>query len=157
MQKLNKKGFTLIELLVVIAIIGILASIMVVSLTGARSKANDAKRQSELNQLRTAMTLYYDDHNQDYPNTDCTSANTTTNGCVFATADGDNPLKPEYMAQPIATIGSLTYTYNYTAATPNAYVAYVTLEAPATTTYYCIDSTGKAEQTTSAVSGQACP
>lgn len=59
----NKKGFTLIELLVVIAIIGILSAIGLVSLNGAREKARDAKRQSDLAQLRSAMALYFDDQN----------------------------------------------------------------------------------------------
>ncbi len=44
----NKKGFTLIELLVVIAIIGILSSVVVSSMTNARTKAKTAAFQAEV-------------------------------------------------------------------------------------------------------------
>jgi prepilin-type N-terminal cleavage/methylation domain-containing protein len=56
-----KKGFTLIELLVVIAIIGMLTSVVLVSMGGARKKARDAKRQMDIRQISTAMELAYSD------------------------------------------------------------------------------------------------
>ncbi len=58
-MKKNIKGFTLIELLVVIAIIGLLSTLAVVSLNSARQKARDARRQSDLRQISTAMELYH--------------------------------------------------------------------------------------------------
>jgi len=57
----KKKGFTLIELLVVIAIIGILATIVLVSLNSARVKARNARRQSDIHQISLAMEMCYDD------------------------------------------------------------------------------------------------
>jgi prepilin-type N-terminal cleavage/methylation domain-containing protein len=58
MQNKVARGFTLIELLVVIAIIGLLASIVLVSLNSARSKGRDAKRVAELQQMSRAIALH---------------------------------------------------------------------------------------------------
>lgn len=65
-MKNNNKGFTLIELLVVIAIIGLLSTLAVVSLNGARVKARNARRMSDLKQISTAMELYSSE-NSYYP------------------------------------------------------------------------------------------
>ena len=64
----NKKGFTLVELLVVIAIIGILASIVVVSLSDQSDKANDAKIKSSLSQLAATSVIHKGDNSNSYAN-----------------------------------------------------------------------------------------
>jgi len=66
--KKKKKGFTLIELLVVIAIIGILAGIVLVSLTGARNKGKDARILSDLTQTRSIAELIADSETTGYTN-----------------------------------------------------------------------------------------
>jgi len=68
-KKHLKSGFTLIELLVVITIIGVLTSLFVSNMVGVRERAKDARSKSNLNELKTALRLYYND-NQNYPATD---------------------------------------------------------------------------------------
>jgi type II secretion system protein G len=51
------KSFTLIELLVVIAIIGLLSSIVLVSLNGTREKARIAKAREEITAIHKAILL----------------------------------------------------------------------------------------------------
>jgi prepilin-type N-terminal cleavage/methylation domain-containing protein len=64
----RKSGFTLLELIVVVAIIAILVAIVVVAINPVRliGEANDAKKREELNQLKNALQLYYNDNNS-YP------------------------------------------------------------------------------------------
>ncbi len=57
-NKMKNKAFTLLELLVVIAIIGILATIVLVSLQGARRRAQDSAIVSEMSQIRTAAEMH---------------------------------------------------------------------------------------------------
>ena len=63
---MQNRGFTLIELLVVIAIIGLLASIVIASLTSVQAKARDTHRMEDINQLERALALYAADYSH-YP------------------------------------------------------------------------------------------
>lgn len=131
MKNTLKRGFTLIELLVVIAIIGILASVVLASLNSARDKGEDAAIKSNLNNIRAQAELFYDD-NGDYDNV-----------CV----DDDN------VAQGVAAAGGECY------ATADVWAAFAPLSS-ATTSSYCVDSTGSATTTATASIGSsatACP
>lgn len=70
MMLIKDRGFTLIELLVVIAIIGMLSSVVLASLNGARVKSRDARRIADLNQIRVALEMYFDDNGY-YPRSGC--------------------------------------------------------------------------------------
>jgi len=73
-------GFTLVELLVVIAIIGILAGIGLSTFTSSQAKSRDAKRKADLQQIGSALELYYNDYGQ-YPAPDA-------NGNIMGCTDG---------------------------------------------------------------------
>jgi prepilin-type N-terminal cleavage/methylation domain-containing protein len=116
-----KKGFTLIELLVVIAIIGILASIVLVSLSTARNKAKDARAQAEMAQIRTAAEIY----NSDVGNYGAMAC-TTTSPNIKALCDDIN-------IQVGTTPTVIIKTDN------SAYCVWVKLIS---TKYWCVDSLG---------------
>lgn len=70
----QRRGFTLIELLVVIAIIGVLSGVVLASLNAARGKARDARRLSDMKEIRTALELYALNNGGRYP-VGCRGAN----------------------------------------------------------------------------------
>ncbi|MAF20831.1 MAG: hypothetical protein CMI55_04085 [Parcubacteria group bacterium] len=123
-RRKGQKGFTLIELLVVIAIIGILATIVLVSLNTARQKARDTRRLSDIRQVALALEMYYDD-NTGYP------ADTTANDDDWSVLDTELEASPGYMTSVPTDPGSNTYVYHPDGASANAaqnYVLGATLE-----------------------------
>jgi prepilin-type N-terminal cleavage/methylation domain-containing protein len=75
---MNKKGFTLIELLIVVVIIGILAAIAIPKFGESRERAYVSAMQSDMNQLRTAMEMCYQDSGFTYVGCDETLINAST-------------------------------------------------------------------------------
>ena len=63
---MKKFGFSLIELIIVIAILGILAGMMSGNFFSSLRKSRDAKRKTDLENVKHALELYYNDYKK-YP------------------------------------------------------------------------------------------
>lgn len=117
----SQKGFTLLELLIVISIIGILATLVVVNLGGARGSARDAQRISDLKTIQTALEAYFNDYGC-YPannsgGADCANSNNWVGPVESTSAEWSSlfeTLVPRYLAQvPEDPINSQDFYYSY--------------------------------------------
>jgi prepilin-type N-terminal cleavage/methylation domain-containing protein/prepilin-type processing-associated H-X9-DG protein len=98
MKKRNRPAFTLIELLVVMAIISILASLLLPTLSKAKSKTQQTACLNKLKQWGIAVLLYKDDNDDFLPREKCV---TTTHSWADISAVNNrdvwcNALPPAY-------------------------------------------------------------
>jgi prepilin-type N-terminal cleavage/methylation domain-containing protein len=63
----SREGFTLIEILVVVILLGILATIIIPQISVSTEDAKLNTLKTNLNHLRSAVELYYYQHNNTYP------------------------------------------------------------------------------------------
>ncbi|MFA6459225.1 MAG: type II secretion system protein [Candidatus Paceibacterota bacterium] len=140
-MKKYTKGFTLIELLVVIAIIGILASVVLVSLNSARQKGKDARVISTIQQLRV-------DAESAYNGADYSTAMTASYVGVAHAGGFNNTLNRAILLTDASTQGSTVFAK--TNAGPTAYTIYGSLPSTlsGTVAYFCIGSSGDTKQNT---------
>lgn len=139
------RGFTLIELLVVVAIIGILAAIVLTSLSSAKNKGGDAGVQTDLGSIRNQAELFYSNNNNSYlPAGGSTFAIAT---CPTYSASGTNMLaKDQNLANEIAgAVGNGKGSACYNSATNWAVAVALKSGGTAGDTIpdsWCVDNTG---------------
>lgn len=91
----NLTGFTLLEMLVVIGIIGILVTLGFTSYSTVQKSARDAKRKSDLEQVRTALEMYRS-NNDAYPIGTWTNLSDLTQPVTYLKSLPTDPKNPTY-------------------------------------------------------------
>ena len=133
-------GFTLIELLVVIAIIGLLSSVVLASLNGARNKGADAAIKSQLKSLQSQAEIIYDNAVPNSYEGVCEDTNVVSQVTAAKNAGG---------ATTVSFVDTTASVHDTTAVCHDSADAYA-VEVPLKTTNtqsWCVDSDGAAAAT----------
>lgn len=144
-MKTIKSGFTLIELLVVIAIIGVLASVVLVSLNSARAKGKDARIQEEMTHIRSLLNIgylnnTYNDLTAGGSHVDTLTVGSSNNANITLAAT-DMGIQSGWAG---GTVGGITVYSNDTTSNPRDWGIY----AKTNSGYFCMDSFGNIKTNT---------
>ena len=141
----NKRGFTLIELLVVIVVISILSAVVLVVLSDARKKGQDAGVKANLKTISSQSGLFYGDNGSSFlPSGGSTFAIAT---CPTYSASGTNMLSKDpvvagAIAEAVSRGGNGSSCYN----SATLWSVAVGLRTDANKSW-CVDSAGQSKQT----------
>ncbi len=109
-RKKQASGFTLVEILIVVIILGILAAIVIPQFTNASTDARKSNLTSQLQTIRSQVSLYRVQHADKWPTSDGTLAGTwdwtkmtgmTNAKGTSDTSDGAVNLGPYLQAEPV--------------------------------------------------------
>jgi prepilin-type N-terminal cleavage/methylation domain-containing protein len=154
---MNQRGFTLMELLVVIAIIGVLAAVVLASLSTSRSKGVDSNIRANLANATSQAQLFNDLATPNSFEGVCNTVDSTAAGRQVAAAERTYRNAVGTYADTTASTWNTAQCHDST----SAWAAIVPLSASenGSVVAWCVDSSGASRQVNAVLGAgaYACP
>jgi prepilin-type N-terminal cleavage/methylation domain-containing protein len=153
-KKTGSQGFTLIELLVVILILGMIMAVVLVALNDAREKGVNSKIKSNLANIRSEASLFFNQGTGTFGS--YINTGTTIGACPGTSGGGTSVFSDPQIRQMIreaalavgGTDAGATMSHTACKSNPASWVAAVMLKTKEGVAQqaWCVDSTGVSKQ-----------
>ena len=110
-RRIDQHGFTLIEMLIVVIVLGILAMIIVPQISITTEDAKVSTLQTSLAGVRSAVELYYVQHDNTYPGERTVSGGTASSDAESIVAFVQQLTRYTNASGSIATVKDTTFKY----------------------------------------------